>query len=227
MREMGGLRKAMPITSLTMGLAVLSISGIPFFSGFWSKDEILEAVHHNGEYSAIFSLLWVMALLTAGMTAFYMTRMWMMTFSGPLEKTNTELVRAKGYDDSGDWVLNKENIESHAHESPKIMTVPLIILGFMAVFSGFFLFIGNGFGSAVYYGHHESVDAFVLIEHILTSSLTHLSIAVALTGTGLATAMYYQADYPGAPPSSKPEFIAARIYEVVNRVHQYRKPAVT
>ncbi len=219
MREMGGLRKAMPITSLTMGLAVLSISGIPFFSGFWSKDEILEAVHHNGEYSAIFSFLWVMALLTAGMTAFYMTRMWMMTFSGPLEKTNTELVRAKGYDDSGDWVLNKENIESHAHESPKIMTVPLIILGFMAVFSGFFLFIGNGFGSAVYYGHHESVDAFVLIEHILTSSLTHLSIAVALTGTGLATAMYYQADYPGAPPSSKPEFITKNA--VTNWLHNF------
>ena len=207
MREMGGLRKAMPITSLTMGLAVLSISGIPFFSGFWSKDGILEAVHHNGEYSAIFSFLWAMALVTAGMTAFYMTRMWMMTFSGPLEKTTTELVRAKGYEDSGDWVLKKENVESHAHESPKIMTVPLMILGFMAVFSGWFIFIGNGFGSAVYYGHHESVDAFALIEHILTSSLTHLSIAVALTGTGLATVMYYQADYPGAP-SPKPEFIA-------------------
>ena len=208
MREMGGLRKAMPITSLTMGLAVLSISGIPFFSGFWSKDEILEAVHHNGEYSVIFSFLWVLALLTAGMTAFYMTRMWMMTFSGPLEKRSTELVRAKGYDDSGDWVLDEKEIESHAHESPKIMTVPLMLLGFMAVFSGFFLFIGNGFGSAVYYGHHESKDAFVLIEHIVTSSLTHLSIAVALTGTTLATIMYYQADYPGAPPSSKPEFIA-------------------
>ena len=47
MREMGGLRKSMPITSTTMGLGVLSISGVPLLSGFWSKDEILEAVHHN------------------------------------------------------------------------------------------------------------------------------------------------------------------------------------
>ena len=54
MREMGGLRKDMPITSLTMGLGVLSIAGVPFFSGFWSKDELLVAVYYNAEYEGIF-----------------------------------------------------------------------------------------------------------------------------------------------------------------------------
>ena len=57
MREMGGLRKTMPFTSTAMGVAVLSIAGVPFFSGFWSKDEILAAVRHNGEVEPIFAVL--------------------------------------------------------------------------------------------------------------------------------------------------------------------------
>ena len=84
----------------------------PFFSGFWSKDEILEAIHYNGHSEGIFGALWWMALLTAGMTAFYMTRLWMMTFSGPLKRTIKEIVPAKDHDSSGNWVLKRENYQT-------------------------------------------------------------------------------------------------------------------
>ena len=193
MREMGGLRQTMPITSTTMGLGVLSIAGVPFFSGFWSKDEILEAVHYNGHSEGIFGALWWMALLTAGMTAFYMTRLWMMTFSGPLKRTIEEMVPAKDHDSSGNWVLKKRKLSNHSHESPLIMTVPLIVLAFLAVFSGFFLFLGEGFGGKVYYGSHHSSEGNIqwgIIDHILSSNLTYLSVTVGLTGVTLGYLFY-------------------------------------
>jgi len=185
MREMGGLRKEMPITSLTMGLGVLSIAGVPFFSGFWSKDEILEAVHHNSQYEGIFGALWFMALLTAGMTAFYMTRMWMMTFSGPSGRTVSSVVTSKDHSDTGNWVVESKKVKSHAHEAPLIMTLPLIILSLFAVFSGLTLVFGGGFSSHVYYGEPYESHGMIqwgIIDHILSSSLTFLSVAVGLTG---------------------------------------------
>ena len=148
---MGGLRKKMPITSLTMGLGVLSIAGVPFFSGFWSKDELLVAVYYNAEYEGIFGGLWFMALITAGMTAFYMTRMWMMTFSGPSSRTVSNIVSSEDHSATGNWVLEEKIVHSHAHEAPIVMTLPLIILSLLAVTSGLTLVFGGGFSSHVYY----------------------------------------------------------------------------
>jgi len=185
MREMGGLRKQMPITSGAMGLGVLSIAGVPFFSGFWSKDEILEAVHHNAAYEGIFGALWFMALLTAGMTAFYMTRMWMMTFSGPSVRIVSNVVSSKDHSKTGNWEIKEQKMASHAHEAPLIMTLPLMILALLAVFSGLSLVLGGGFSSHVYYGEpHEShgMVQWEIIDHILSSSLTYLSVTVGLTG---------------------------------------------
>ena len=193
MREMGGLRKSMPITSMTMGLGVLSIAGVPFFSGFWSKDEILEAVHHNGEAEGIFGILWWLALLTAAMTAFYMTRLWMMTFSGPDKRKISEMKPSKDHEETGNWELSKKEVKIHAHEAPLVMTIPLMLLAFMAVFSGFLLFIGDGFGSRIYFGHHESTEGMIrweIIDHILSSSLTYLSVTVGLTGVSLGYLFY-------------------------------------
>ena len=193
MREMGGLRKSMPITSLTMGLGVLSIAGVPFFSGFWSKDEILEAVHHNGEVEGIFGILWWLALLTAAMTAFYMTRLWMMTFSGPDKRKISEMKPSKDHDETGNWELSKKEVKIHAHEAPLVMTIPLMLLAFMAVFSGFLLFIGDGFGSRIYFGHHESTEGPIqweIIDHILSSTLTYLSVIVGLSGVTLGYLFY-------------------------------------
>ena len=193
MREMGGLRKSMPITSLTMGLGVLSIAGVPFFSGFWSKDEILEAVHHNGEVEGIFGILWWLALLTAAMTAFYMTRLWMMTFSGPDKRKISEMKPSKDHEETGNWELSKKEVKIHAHEAPLVMTIPLMLLAFMAVFSGFLLFIGDGFGSRIYFGHHESTEGPIqweIIDHILSSTLTYLSVIVGLSGVTLGYLFY-------------------------------------
>ena len=106
-----------------------------------------------------------MALATAGITAFYMTRLWIMTFTGP---TNDKV-----------------------HEAPAVMTVPLGILGTLAVVSGFVIFIGDGFASYVHYGYHAHQDDWVLLDHILTSSGTHLSVTAALSGIILASLLYY------------------------------------
>ena len=185
MREMGGLRKEMPITSITMGLGVLSIAGVPFFSGFWSKDEILVAVNNNAEYEGIFGALWFMALLTAGMTAFYMTRMWMMTFSGPSDRIVTSVISSSDHSETGNWVVEDKKVESHAHEAPLVMTLPLMVLSVLAVFSGLTLVIGGGFSSHVYYGDPYEAHGMVqwsIIDHILSSSLTYLSVTVGLTG---------------------------------------------
>ena len=185
MREMGGLRKEMPITSITMGLGVLSIAGVPFFSGFWSKDEILVAVNNNAEYEGIFGALWFMALLTAGMTAFYMTRMWMMTFSGPSDRIVTSVISSSDHSETGNWVVEDKKVESHAHEAPLVMTLPLMVLSVLAVFSGLTLVVGGGFSSHVYYGDPYEAHGMIqwsVIDHILSSSLTYLSVTVGLTG---------------------------------------------
>ena len=115
MRNMGGLRHKMPITFFTMLIATLSISGVPFiFSGFWSKDAILGGVLGRAmEWNSVHHyILFGMALCAAGITAFYMFRLIFMTFFG--EPRNQEM-------------------HEMAHESPRSMTVPLLILAFLSL----------------------------------------------------------------------------------------------
>ena len=82
MRLMGGLSKKLKITSFVMLIGALSIAGIPPLSGFWSKDEVLAAVYNAGSVNIWFYLLYVMGIVTAFLTAFYMFRLWFMTFKG-------------------------------------------------------------------------------------------------------------------------------------------------
>ncbi len=114
MRHYGALQKALPVTFLTFAMGYLAIIGFPGFSGFWSKDKIIE--------SAFGESLWLglAALLGAGITAFYMTRLMLMTFFG--EKR---------------WEK-----DVHPHESPKVMTVPLIVLAALSVLGGLLLLGG-------------------------------------------------------------------------------------
>lgn len=110
-RAMGGLKKYMPITNITFLIACLAISGIPPFSGFFSKDEILAATYaHN-------KLFWIIGVITAGMTAFYMFRLYVMTFFGQFRGTHEQ--------------------EHHLHESPSAITIPLIILAILSAVGGF------------------------------------------------------------------------------------------
>ncbi len=114
MRNMGGLRKQIPITYWTMFIATLAIAGIPGFAGFFSKDEILDAAF-SGPHKNI--LLWALGLIGAGLTSFYMFRLIFLTFFGH-ERFDHHKV--------------------HVHESPSSMTIPLMVLAFLSIFGGWF-----------------------------------------------------------------------------------------
>jgi len=130
MTRLGGLRKHMPTTYWTFLVATLAIAGIPLFAGFFSKDEILSrtfaagAIGLNG-YGDVYRILWYMAVGGALLTAFYMFRTVYMTFHGAFR---------------GD-----EETERHLHESPRSMTVPLVILGVLSIVGGFIGFPGQLF----------------------------------------------------------------------------------
>src|SRR5260221_6515921 len=111
MNKMGGLRKKVPITFWTMFIATLAISAMPPFSGYFSKDLILEAAYESGHIS-----LWILGVITAGLTSFYMFRLIFMTFFGDSRVDSDK--------------------EHHVHESPAAMTIPLIALAILATVGG-------------------------------------------------------------------------------------------
>jgi NADH-quinone oxidoreductase subunit L len=116
MSEMGGLRRFMPVTFWTFLIGAAALSGIPPFAGFWSKDEIISTAFHTGHYA-----IWAVALITAILTAFYMTRAVLLTFFGEY----------RGHGGSAE--------EAHAaqpHESPAAITVPLMVLAVGAIGAG-------------------------------------------------------------------------------------------
>jgi NADH-quinone oxidoreductase subunit L len=121
MRRFSGLGQIMPWTRWTFLCGALALSGFPLLSGFWSKDEILAACLHAGEtsihYGSIYFALLAVAVITAGLTAFYTFRAYFMTFHGKLKLP--------------------EETHGHAHESPKVMTIPLVVLAVPAVLVGF------------------------------------------------------------------------------------------
>lgn len=118
LRKMGGLREKLPITAYTMLIGVMAISGVPFLSGWYSKDQIMSAVIGNASIQGKFglvnaqALLYVLPVITVALTAFYMTRLWLMAFAGK---------------------PRDHHIHDHAHESPTVMTLPLIVLAIFSV----------------------------------------------------------------------------------------------
>lgn len=159
MRLMGGLRKYMPITAITFFIGCLAISGIPPFAGFWSKDEILSAAFASNP------LLWGVGWLTAGITAFYMFRMYFTTFEGNFRGNKTQLWEklkspmgmaiVTGFERTpafGPGAMTKGELEAHAghhndhghshghseypHESPWTMTLPLVLLAVPSMLIG-------------------------------------------------------------------------------------------
>jgi NADH-quinone oxidoreductase subunit L len=116
MRNMGGLRRAMPWTFALMGIATLAIAGVPGLSGFFSKDEILAYAFSRGAEAPVWYLFWALGLLAALITAFYMARLMAMTFFGENRTGAAE--------------------RPHLHEAPWIMTGPLVVLGVLSVIGG-------------------------------------------------------------------------------------------
>jgi NADH-quinone oxidoreductase subunit L len=149
MTRMGGLQKKMPITALAMLVGVIAIGGLAIpgidipgfgplaFSGYHSKDAIVATAMAFSQKNPLHSLLFLMPLLTAGITSFYMFRLWFMTFAGPPKD---------------------EEVYDHCHESPWVMTAPLVVLSIFAI-------------SCAYKG--ESGPLFRLITHSQTVHLEH------------------------------------------------------
>lgn len=172
-RKMGGLRKALPITFATFLIGSLAISGIPPFSGFFSKDEILAKAFEQHQY-----VLWGLGVAVSMMTAFYMFRLLFLTFSGDFRGTSEQ--------------------KHHLHESPLTMTIPLMVLAVLATIGGF---VGlphvfhvphyfNEFLDPVIYELSGHATAHAHLSVSTEWMLMGIAVAGALFSIGLAYTMY-------------------------------------
>ena len=195
MRRFGALRTAMKITWASFMMGWLAILGIPPLSGFWSKDKIIEAAfsaHSFGTLNAPWAgwLFGLIALFGAGLTAFYMSRLFFMTFHGTAR-----------------WTTEAEGSGVHPHESSALMTIPMIILAFGAVLIGALMSIGDFFTKwlAPVTGEVEHVEPVL---PVLVIQLATLLLVIA--GTLLAWRMYGASEVPTAVPAANALTEAAR-----------------
>jgi len=173
MRKMGGLKAHMPATYWTYVVATLAIAGVPFTAGFFSKDLILWQTFSHGEMG-----LWAIGLITAGMTAFYMFRQLFMVFHGECRAD--------------------DHAKAHLHESPAVMTLPLVILAAGSIFSGWLgapeylwgsrwdRWLAPVLGAAE--AHHDSIETEIIV--------TLITLAVVVVGFLLAYVKYGKAGAP-------------------------------
>ena len=177
MRKYGALRKIMPITFITFGLGYLAIIGIPPFAGFYSKDMIIETALNAGGIKGI--LLGSAALFGAGLTAFYMTRVMILTFTG-----------TKRWDD-----------DAHPHESPILMWLPMAILAIGSVVSGFLFTRGD---ALVHWlepvvAAHEHGEHSELLPPIVVSGI---ALTIVLIGISIAVMMYVRRPVADVAPEN-------------------------
>ena len=191
MRNMGGLRKHLPYTFWCMTIATFAIAGLPPFAGFFSKDRILWSAWSNGYRS-----LWLIGVITAGMTSFYMFRLWFLTFFGDYRGPNPE---AAGH--GHDAHAGGSHGHGAPHESPMVMAVPLIILALLS-------FIGGWVGVPHSLKGSDHFDAFLSPVFHATAALaegaqeqgesttelafTGISVSIALLGFLSAWWLYYK-----------------------------------
>jgi NADH-quinone oxidoreductase subunit L len=180
MRQFSGLKRLMPTTRWTFLIGCLALAGVVPFAGFFSKDEILAAVHHgsaSGSYAIAYEVLYYLGLLTALMTAFYTFRAYLLTFHGE-ERIPPEA----GH---------------HAHESPPRMTMPLLVLAFCSAIVGLYYWASGDFAeflhetpSLAYAAHHEAAHAGAHAAEGSHLMVAAVSTVVALAGIGLALLFY-------------------------------------
>ncbi|MEV4240443.1 MULTISPECIES: NADH-quinone oxidoreductase subunit L [unclassified Nocardia] len=183
MRRYGGLRKLLPVTYITFGLGYLAIIGVPPFAGFFSKDRIIEAAFNQGGASGL--ALGAVTLLGAGLTAFYMTRVMMMTFFGERR-----------------W-----KPDTHPHEAPAVMTGPMILLAIGSVAAGGLFVLGSSLQNwlePVVGAHHGE-------EVVPAGVVTVLALLVVAVGIGFAYNQFAQREIPEtAPEAASALTVAAR-----------------
>ena len=224
-RKMGGLKNKIPITYATFLVATLAISGVPLFAGFFSKDAILGAVF-EAEFEGfpwLPRLLWVAALLTAGLTAFYMFRLLSLTFFGAYRGTPEQA--------------------AHIHESPRTMTIPLIVLAALSVLGGYVGFEMVEWGNQI----KPFLSPIVLPltthvaheHHVLARELALMGASVAAAGLGifLALSWYLKGEgrvperlaqrFPGVYRTLSNKYYVDEVYDAVfvEGLGQGRRPA--
>ncbi len=191
MRNMGGLRKRIPITFWTMTAGVFAIAGIPPLAGFFSKDEILYQTFIST--NPIGKLLWAVGLVTAGMTSFYMFRLWFKTFFG-----ESRFEESAGHAHEAEHDESQSTHPHGVHESPWIMTLPLAILAILSL-------VGGWVGIPTFLWGHNEIEHFLTpvfssgAEPIASTAgssaevyLAITSVLVALLGLYLAYILYYK-----------------------------------
>lgn len=182
MRRYGGLRKYMPVTFVTFGLGYLAIIGFPGLSGFFSKDKIIEAAFAKGGTEG-----WILggaALLGAAITAFYMTRVMLMTFFGEERWRNAPTPSPAEPDVEPAAETGGEHTRPHPHESPKVMTIPMIVLAVGSVFGGAFFSIGDRFLNWLEpVTGHDHGDAPLSAGVITGATMVCLVVGVAIAWT--------------------------------------------
>ena len=207
-RKFGGLRKRMPVTHLAFLCGAAALAGVPLLSGFWSKDLILESLTEasegGGPYTAGYFTLFLVACVTAFLTAFYTFRAYFLTFWGP------ERI--------------PEEAGHHAHESPSSMTTPLLVLAIGAVFvgvavqpftHGFTDFLGTApsLNQARLAAHAKDVP------HHLNWTLMGVSAVLALSGIGAAFALYRNGGAETVPPGLGRAFALSRNKLYVDEIY--------
>ena len=181
MRRYGGLARFMPVTYVTFGLAYLAIIGIPPFSAFFTKDPIIDG--DFTEHGTVGWILGICALIGAGITAFYMTRMMLMTWYGKRR-----------------W-----EADAHPHESPPVMTFPMIVLAIGSVGAGAFLIINDRLQDFL-----APVVGVPPTSHGFLSVAGLVALAAALVGAGLGWMTYGRVPVPVTAPAGRFLTIAAR-----------------
>ncbi len=188
MRKMGGLRSYIPWTFLTMGIATLAIAGIPPFAGFWSKDEILWKAYSSTHGSWVF---WLIGVITAFITSFYMFRLLFMTFFGDYHGAQVD---AHGHGS------HSHGADAHGHgephESPMVMLVPLMILAVLSVIGGL-VGIGNRFEHFLepVFGTGVAEATGEAASHGTELLLMGVSVTVAILGFIFAYVLYVSKPY--------------------------------
>ncbi|QJW46993.1 NADH-quinone oxidoreductase subunit L [bacterium BFN5] len=185
--EMGGLRHKMPITFAAMMIGVLAIAGIPPFAGFFSKDEILLAV------SEVSLPLYVLAVATSAMTAFYMSRLLFVVFFGP------------------------EKADNHPHEAPLSMCIPLVVLGILAIIGGAIPYSYH-FGDWVRFGaaHHAGINWNIAATSTILAVLA-MALAWFIYGSGRVSSDRLAWRYPWLYQLSYHKYYIDEIYQWINQ----------
>jgi NADH-quinone oxidoreductase subunit L len=182
-RKMGGLRKIIPITAITFLVGTLAIAGVPFLSGFFSKDEILAALYDRG-----YTIHWIIALITVVLTALYMLRLYLLTFEG---KTKVP-----------------DSLRRYIHESPYTMTIPLVVLAVLSILGGYIGipdFMGKvvGLSDTNLFEHFVSssilLDSAKEVGHHLFGHWALVGFSIGGAALGIIIAFYFYSIKPSAP----------------------------